>query len=159
MMVKAFWDDLKRGQAAEEIVLQELQKRMPDYTFVSVGNDKEYWHKGDIKAVDADGKEIMIEVKDDSCIGKTYNVLCEEEVYYADSGATKKGFMYSDYEIFCVISRDTRKMYMIDFNVLRQIYKKGDCRQMRYCDQSSIVYLLSLGIIKKYKGLIAVIDY
>lgn len=46
----------------------------------------------------------FIEVKDDSRIADTGRVLCEERVCYKDGDYFQKGFMYSDYDIFCVVS-------------------------------------------------------
>ena len=46
----------------------------------------------------------FIEVKDDSRIADTGNVLCEERVFFREGNYYQKGFMYNDYEIFCVVS-------------------------------------------------------
>jgi hypothetical protein len=67
----------------------------------------------------------MIEVKNDEVIHKTGNVLCEEEVYYKSYDFWKSGFMYSDYEIYCVVSEADRRIYVIDFKVLKAHYKSG----------------------------------
>jgi hypothetical protein len=66
-----------------------------------------------------DGKEIMIEVKDDSKIAETQNVLCEEEVYYDNIQDFVKGNFHSDYEIYCVVSKAERKVYVMDFSILK----------------------------------------
>jgi len=67
--------------------------------------------------------------------------------------------MYSDYEIYCVLSKEERKIYMIDFAVLRANYRKGDFKAINHPTQISYSYLLPLGTLKKYGGLIATIDY
>lgn len=74
------------------------------YTFEDVSNNREYFYKGDIKATSSTGKEIFIEVKDDSRIAESKNVLCEYEVYYKESNYYGKGNMKSNYDIYCVVS-------------------------------------------------------
>ena len=80
-----FLKDLLKAHKAEELVREALASLTDVYKFEVVADNKEYYHKGDIKATDADGNEIMIEVKDDSRIGETGNILCEESVYYYES--------------------------------------------------------------------------
>lgn len=101
----------------------------------------------------------MIEVKNDEVIHKTDNVLCEEEVYYKDYDYSKLGFMYSDYEIYCVVSEPSRKIYIIDFKILKEHYRSGQYKFFDYPHQCSDTYLLSLGVVKKYGGLIDTISY
>lgn len=159
-MVKEFYNDLRKAQAAEQLVLETFSGLTADYTFYSVGDQREYFHKGDIKAIAADGTEIMIEVKDDSRIGDTRNILCEESVFYFDSEETKPGNFYSDYEIYTVVSQPERKIYVFDFSILKQIYKKyGERKILRHYDQESEVYLLPLGAAKSKGALIKEIDY
>lgn len=75
-----------------------------NYTFENVAGIKEYRYKGDIKATNkATGKEIFIEVKNDSRIADTYNVLCEEKVWY-HRGYYGKGNMESETNIYCIVS-------------------------------------------------------
>lgn len=158
-MVANFYRDLEKAQKAEILVRDVFAGLTADYTFTAVGDERKYYHKGDILAVGADGQEHFIEVKDDSCIGRTQNVLCEEEVFYNSIGDFVKGNMYSDYEIYCVVSQDTRKIYVIDFKVLKRIYHKGRYTDMPHKDQMSFVYLVPVAMIKKENGLIAEIDY
>lgn len=157
-MVKNFKTDLERAQKAEYMVRDLLQSLTDEYTFIHVGENKEYYHKGDIKAVDNNGKEIMIEIKDDTRIADTGNVLCEEEVYYNDCGEWQKGNMYSDYEIYCVVSQQERKLHFIDFSILKQVYKTGEMKLLPHADQQSIVYLVSLGRLRKL-GAVRTITY
>ena len=77
-MVDNFYNDLARGQAAELIVRDILASFPTAYWFKWVGAEKEYRHKGDIIATSFDGSKTFIEVKDDTVIGTTGNVLCEE---------------------------------------------------------------------------------
>ena len=84
------WDkfllDLNEAHIAENLVREVLASLTNEYVFESVADNREYYHKGDIKATSANGEEILIEVKDDSRIGDTGNILCEESVYYYSSG-------------------------------------------------------------------------
>lgn len=50
-------------------------------------------------------------------------------------------------------------MYFIDFDVLRQIYKKGDFMILRHPEQYSECYLLELCRIKQFGGIIKVLSY
>lgn len=158
-MSDAFNRDLPKGKRGEEIVYKVFSSLTDKYKFEMVNDNPYYYHKGDIKAIAADGRQIMIEVKNDEIIHKTGNVLCEEEVYYKERGYQKDGFMYNDYEIYCVVSEPTHKIYVIDFKVLKEHYKSGQYKFFDYSYQSSDTYLLPLGVIKKYGGLIDTIDY
>ena len=133
-MVASFGDDLKLAHSAEDTVREELSKLTKDYTFYDVSGNREYYHKGDIKAVAADGKEFFLEVKCDSRIAETHNLLCEEEVLYFDSGELKKGNFYSDYEIYCVLSKEERKIYIMDFSKLKAHYKSGKYKTIKHWD-------------------------
>lgn len=157
-MIKQFYTDLKNAKAAEELVRDTLASLAPGMKFKCVGDQPEYYHKGDIIAYGED-RMYFIEVKDDSRIADTGNVLCEERVFFREGNYFQKGFMYSDYEIFCVVSQPERKMYFIDFNVLKQIYKKGEYKEIHHPQQYSECYLLELCRIKQYGALIKVIDY
>lgn len=158
-MVKQFQSDLARAQKAEYMVRDLLQSLTDEYTFIHVGNDREYYHKGDIKAVDKNGKEIMIEIKDDTRIADTGNVLCEEEVYYNDCGQWEKGNMYSDYEIYAVVNQKEQKIYFLDFSILKENYRKGEMKLLPHADQQSIVYLISLGKLRRLGAIIKTVCY
>ena len=84
-MLSNFKRDLAAARDAEILVLQLLMGATDDYDFFWVGDNREYFNKGDIKAIDkATGKESYIEVKDDSRIADTHNILCEEQIDYFD---------------------------------------------------------------------------
>ena len=158
-MVDGFFKDLFLAKGAEQIVLSTFSELSTGYTFTDISNEKKYWHKGDILATTADGRKIFIEVKDDGRICDTHNVLCEEEVDYYSKGGLKKGNMYSDYEIYCVVSQAENRIYIIDFSILRTIYKKGYYKTIPHAHQTTYAYLLPLRAINEAGGLIAVIDY
>ena len=120
-----FKRDLRQAQNAEYLALGVFKKIAPACRFTHVGADRRYYYKGDIKATTIDGKETFIEVKDDKCVWKTGNILCEEEVYIKEDGSFSKGNMQSDYDVYCVVSRKERKIYCFDFATMRRHYKKG----------------------------------
>ena len=158
-MLVNFKTDLVKGHRAEQVVKDVFTSLTDKYTFQDVSNNPSYYHKGDLLATAADGRQIMIEVKNDEVIYKTGNVLCEEEVYYKDADYFKDGYMYSDYEIYCVVSEPERKIYVIDFKVLKSIYRKGEEKIINHYAQYSDVYLVPLGFIKQNGGLIDIIEY
>lgn len=155
-MVKNFKADLIIGQKGEQVVKSVLESLTDEYTFAASDDQ----HKGDIIATNtASGQKYYLEVKTDSRIGETGNILCEEEVFYYDSWVTKKGFMYSDYEYFCILSRSERKIYIIDFKVLKANYLSGWRKRLEYTDQESICYFIKLDKIKQAGGLLYEINY
>lgn len=51
-------------------------------------------------------------------------------------------------------------MYFMDFKVLKAIYRSyGYYKEIPHYDQTTFCYLLSLGRVKQFNGLIKVIDY
>lgn len=158
-MKEQFLKDLAAAKGAEETVLNTFSHLTDDYAFEDVSNKCSCFHKGDIKCIDrTTGKEIYIEVKDDSRIADTRNVLCEEFVHY-NSGYDVDGFMYNDYEIFAIVSKSERKIYVIDFKTLQKNYRKGELKKIDHPHQYSITYLCGLHQIKAWNALITTIDY
>lgn len=157
-MLTDFFSDMENAKTGEHIVREAFTQLKPDYVFKDVSNDIYYYHKGDIRAIDKNGKETLIEVKQDSRIAETGNVLCEDMVYFNDSGY-KSGNMHSDYEIYCVVSQTDTKIYVIDFSILKQIYKKGRYKIIPHTEQTTYCYLLPLTQIQECGGLLATIDY
>lgn len=158
-MVSTFFLDLDNARGAERLVMQQLQALLPQYTLESVGNQREYFHKGDIRAVDNEsGEAIFIEVKDDGRIADTRNVLCEEMVFYNTTGFAK-GNMYSDYEIYAVVSKPERKIYVLDFDIMRNHYKSGTYKVIPHREQTTYCYLMPLAQLRALGALLAEIDY
>ncbi|MBO5062889.1 MAG: hypothetical protein J6C08_00185 [Campylobacter sp.] len=157
-MLSNFKRDLEAARDAEFLVLQLLMGATDAYDFFWVGDNREYFNKGDIKAIDkSTGREIYIEVKDDSRIADTDNVLCEEEVDYFDY--TARGNIHNDYDVYVVVSKQERKIYVLDGKVLKANYKLGQYKYIQHRQQASNVYLLPLGILKRKGGLLATISY
>lgn len=157
-MITNFQKDLEKGRIAEGLVMDLFALLSKDYMFVDVASDRECFHKGDILAIAPDGREIYIEVKNDSRIADTGHILCEEEVFYYRDGLSVKGNMYNNTDIYVVVSEKDELVYVIDFKVLQKNYKKGDFMVIPHAQQASYVYLLELCRIKQYGGLIATID-
>lgn len=158
-MVFNFYTDLNNAREAERIVLEKFSQLAPQYTFTNVSNERQYFHKGDIKATAADGREIFIEVKDDSRIHQTHNVLCEYKVYYYESATYGRGNMESDYDIYTVVSKAERKIYVLDFPTLQANYKKGQRKEIPHYDQCTYCYLVSLKTLEQCGAIIDIIDY
>lgn len=158
-MVSNFWSDLAQAKKAEDLVREVFASLTDKYTFIDVGSQREYFKKGDIKAIAADGREIFIEVKDDSRIAETQNLLCEEECYYYFSGDWAKGNFYSDYQIYCVVSKAEQKIYVMDFNVLKKHYKSGRFKQIKHSEQITYCYLCPLDEVRSWGAMIAEVNY
>ena len=158
-MVKEFYKDLAQAKNAEKLVRDVFSSLTFDYQFIDVSEQREYYKKGDIKAVDKDGKEIMIEVKNDSRIAETHNVLCEEQVFYYDICDVVKGNFYNDYEIYCVVSQEERKIYVMDFSILKKYYKRFPYQEIKHSDQITYCYLFALSAVRKLGGMIAEVDF
>ena len=127
-MLNNFKEDLEQGKEAERLVKEVFSGLTAQYTFEAIGDQREYYYKGDIRATGADGREFYIEVKNDSRIAASENILCEDENYIKDSGRMIKGNMHCDSDYFCIVSQEARKIYVLDFKRLQEIYKKGEHR-------------------------------
>lgn len=158
-MLVNFKTDLVKGHRAEQIVKDVFTSLTDKYTFQDVSNNPSYYHKGDLLATAADGRQIYIEIKNDCRIADTKNILIEEEVYYKENDYYNKGFIYNDYEIYVVVSEPERKIYIFDFKVIKEHYRKGEYKRLDYYDQFSDVYLVPIGFIKQNGGLIDIIEY
>ena len=159
-MLKNFKTDLENAKSAERLVQQIFSELTNCYEFVDVSEDRSCYSLGDIKAIEkTTGREIFIEVKDDSRIADTRNILCEEEVYYKESDYSVKGNMYNNSDIYCVVSKSERKIYVLDFKILQQNRRKGFFKVIRHPQQESDCYLLPLCFAKRFGALITILDY
>ena len=154
-----FQEDLIAARPAEILAWEVLNSLTKDYNFADVADLPQFYHYGDILAIGKDGSRFMIDVKRDTCIWKTKNVLCEERVHDKRDDTDKPGFMYSNYDYLCIVSEKESRLYIIDFKILKQIYKKGEHREFDHDTQWTDGYLLNTSVIKRYKGLTAIINY
>lgn len=143
-MVTDFYKDLNNARKAEALVALIFSMCTNKYKFDNVGDIREYFYKGDIKATAADGREIFIEVKDDSRIADTHNVLCEYGNYYKESRTYGKGNMQAEYDIYCINSKSERRIYVIDFAILKANYKLGRSKIIYHDEQDTYCTLLPL---------------
>ena len=159
-MLESFYRDLNNAKGAEQIVLNTFSALSDRYTFQDVSNIKEYYYRGDILAVDkCTGREVAIEVKDDSRIADTRNILCEDEVYYKSGCYSKRGNMHSNSDVYTIVSKAEQRIYVIDFKALKANYKRGEFKVIYHAQQDTYCYLLPLATLKRAGGLIAIVDY
>ncbi len=159
-MLKNFYKDLAAAKPAEQLVLKTLSSLATDYYFYDVSDIKEYRYRGDIRVINKiTNREYFLEVKNDSRIADTGNVLCEYQNYIKDGDYFIKGNMFSDYDFYCIVSQQQRKIYIIDFSILKANYTKGEHKVIYHYDQDTYCYLLPLLVVKRLGGLIAEIDY
>lgn len=158
-MLENFERDLAIGREAEEIVREVFSSLDPEHTYENVGNNSLCYYRGDIKVVDKEGNVRYIEVKNDSRIAETRNVLCEEEVYYKKYDYYGKGNMQSDYDIYAVVSKEQREIYVLDFEVLKKNYRKGSYKEIEHPQQITYCFLLSIDELERLGGVIAVVRY
>ena len=159
-MLDNFARDLAFGQEAERTVREVFSSLDDSRIYEDVGSNPLYYHIGDIKVTDKESGEVRyIEVKNDSRIADTGNVLCEDEVYYKKHDYLANGNMHSNYDIYAVVSQEQRKIYVLDFKVLKKNYRKGSFKVISWPQQESYVYLLNINDIDRLGGLITVVNY
>ena len=146
------------AKTAEKTVLDVFSKIAPQYNFTDVSNDRRYFYRGDILTIAKDGREIGIEVKQDSRIWETGNVLCEEKVLFFDSGMAQ-GNMDSNYDIYCVVSPQKRRIWVFDFAIMKKLYKNGRYIEIQHEEQVTFAYLVSIDYFDRNGALIAIVDY
>ena len=157
-MLSNFKEDLAAAKEAEQITKTAIAA--VGYKVFDVADQPQFYHKGDLQITLPTGELRYVEVKDDSRIGDTRNILCEEEVYYKESGRFVKGNMYSDYDIYAVVSKQENLIYFFDFAKLKEIYKKYDTyKRINHPEQYSECYLLELCRASQFKALIARVKY
>lgn len=164
-MASNFKKDLEKARKAEHIVCDVLNSATIDYGFEEVGDVEAYYYKGDIKVTGFDDNICFVEVKDDSRIAETGNVLCEYKVYNYRNGKWLHGNMESDYDYYAVVAQQTQTIYVIDFDVLKKNYKGGRAYFKDHYDdngclsQKTVGTLCSLKQIEHWGGLLHTLHY
>lgn len=159
-MLTNFNRDLEDGREAELIALEVLKDYDSSWILEDVADVKECRYKGDIKITHKPtGKVQYIEVKNDKRIAETQNILCEEENYIKDSNSYIKGNMSCKGDYYAIVSQSERKIYLLDYKVLRQIYKKGTYKVIPHTQQITYCYLLELCRAKQWGALLDIINY
>lgn len=157
-MLSNFSADLAAAKEAEQIVKNAIAAA--GYQVLDVADQPEFYHRGDLQITLSTGELRYVEVKDDSRIFDTRNILCEEEVYYKESGRLVPGNMHSNYDIYAVVSKKENLIYFFDFSKLKEIYKRfGTYKTINHPEQYSNCYLLELCRAKQFGALIAKINY
>lgn len=158
-MLSTFMLDLQGAKAAERITLEAFQRHSPQFKFIDISANPDYYYKGDLLAVGANGKRYYIEVKDDSRIADTHNVLCEYGVFMNDSGAMRKGNMYSSCDLYCVVSKQEHLIYVLDFQKLQAIYKEGKHKTIQHKEQTTYAYLCSLEMLDAVGAVLGTLEF
>lgn len=156
-MLSKFKEDLAAAKEAEQITKTAIAAA--GYKVFNVADQPEFYHRGDLQIELPSGELRYVEVKDDSRIADTKNILLEEEVYYKESGRLVPGNLYSDYDIYAVVSKTERKIYFFDFKKLKAIKSYGTYKTIQHPEQYSNCYLLELCRAKQFGALIAKINY
>ncbi len=66
--------------------------------------------------------------------------------------------MYSDYQIYAVYDTTQHLVYVIDFKVLRRIYKQGRHVVIKHSESETECYLLPLGSVVDNNGMLEVLE-
>lgn len=156
-MLENFEKDLSLGKEAEQIIYDLAIAA--GYKVEDVSNIPECRYKGDLLITLPSGQELYIEVKNDNRIADTQNILCEEEVYYKDADYYGAGNMQCNSDYFVIVSKQDRKIYILDFPQLQKVYQNGEFRILEHKDQESYCYLLEVWKAKKLGALIDIINY
>ena len=152
-----FRQDLEAAKPAEQLVTNYLMAN--GYEVQDVSTDPLSYYRGDLKIVQPNGEQIFVEVKNDSRIADTQNILCEEEVYFKETNTYGTGNMESNYDYIAVVSQSEQKIYWIDFSKLKEIYKRGEYRIINHPQSTTYCYLLPLYRAKQWGALIKTTKY
>lgn len=155
------FSDLTTARAAENMVAEILQKCLPNYNFYNVGDNPRFYYTGDLLCVDKNNNNnyFLLEVKDDGTIGRTKNVLIEYHVWSYTKNQWLKANIESNYCWYCVLSRDTKTIYIMRWDILKQHYMEGrDMQKVHYNAfgekvQKTYAKLLPLDKIREFGGL------
>lgn len=155
-MLTNFEKDRQAAKEAEAIVLNFLSAKMDGYTFTDVSESRGCLLRGDILA-ECGGAQIYIEVKDDSRIAETKNVLVEDAVYYHSSGNLQK--YQSTADIYAVVSKAERKIYFFNHYKLKKIAKYAPSCTIAHEEQTTYCNLVHITDAKRIGALIGVATY
>lgn len=156
-MLSNFKEDLANAKTAEKIVQSVIASE--GYKVLDISDDPKCYHKGDLK-ISLPSGDRYVEVKADSRISDTKNILLEDEVYYKESGRLVPGNIHGEYDIYAVVSEKTNTIYFFDFDKLKEIGKRfGTYKTINHPEQYSNCYLLEMCRARQFGALIAKINY
>lgn len=157
-MLSNFQADLAAAKQAEQIVQSVIAAA--GYKVFDVADDPQFYHKGDLQIQLPTGELRYVEVKADSRIADTRNILLEDEVYYKETDEYVPGNIHGKYDIYAVVSQSERKIYFFDFAKLKEIGKKyGTYKKIQHPEQFSYCYLLEICRASQFGALITKINY
>lgn len=153
-------EDAEIALEAELKAIDILNLAFPNTLFESVHDDKELWHTGDVRMTGRGFIKYM-DIKDDGCIYYTGNVFCENYKYYHSSPNKKaKGFMRSSkYDLLGVFDDVKKKLYILDFRRLKQIYENYKIKKSHLSDCNSYGNCVPLRECKKHNALVFEIKF
>lgn len=135
-----FKNNTEVAREAEEITIELLEQLIDGVDFISVHDNEECFHLGDI--LGSDGK--YYDVKDDGVIHRTGNIFAEEKKYW-NSGTASDGWMRNGkYDYLCVLDMIDHNLYVLDFQKFKKIYKNGKFIKTNVGDNITTGYCVPL---------------
>ena len=141
---------------SEKLVRELLSQIYVGVDFYDKHDDVKSWHKGDI--LSSEGK--WFDAKDDGVIFYTGNLFAEELKDWRN-GEISDGWMHSSkYSYVCDLDQQGKKLYIIDFKRLKEIYKKNNkYKKSRLSDCDSWGYIVPLWKLRESGALVAEVAY
>ena len=169
---KTLEEDMAESRYDEKMVELVLADILKDWDFKQVGTDKEFYKKGDILAVDTEGKTHLLEVKTDSrwCGKKgTNNLFSEQYVRFYDDDKlrTRDGFMRDgEYSTIFWNNREMQRLLVCDFRRWKSVYTFANYGRTKVIHHpeyripsTSIGYLNPIETLKESGVLRGLIEY
>ena len=115
-----FKHNVKVSLEAEEIARDLLEQLTLD-AFVSVRDEPEFFHVGDLLNQNGEG----FDVKDDGIIHKTGNVFCEVRKRWKNGAVTDGWMLNGEYDYLVILDRVKQNIYVLDFKKLKRVYRSS----------------------------------
>lgn len=154
--------EVKKNRIAEVILMQVLESIFDDKALVEdVADNPDCYHLGDVRVTNKTGNSFYFDAKNDGIISKTGNVFCESHKYFFKNMQKKyDGFMEDgNYDYLSVVDRVSKKIYILDFKVLKKIYPNYRRIQTTLSDCYSYGTVIPLDECKKKGALLHTINY
>lgn len=185
-MSKTFWKDLAEGKKAEKRVQEVLENSIKwmvgcygseeelysksenawwyNFDVECVSDEEhleEYAHKGDLKLVNRYLPiiDFCVDVKNDKVMCRTGSIWCE--AYSKRRDKITRGWMYSDYDYIAFHSEKEQKIYIVDFKMLKIVYRKIGQEKWtaRDAGKQTKGYLCRISDLKAFRVIRIEIDY
>lgn len=156
--------ETKKNRVAETILYDVCRDMYKERAceIENVADNADCYHLGDIKITDTNtGYAYYFDAKNDGVISRTGNVFCEEYKYYYENPKERHtGFMRDgEYDFLCIVDRVSAKIYFIDFEKLKEIYKKYRMVNTKLYDAVSYGYIVPLREVERLGALAKVVAY